>query len=63
MDKIIEFLPKDLPTWAVIVVTITLVAGFILIAKLTSNSNKQNIGSNNKISGSINQRIGNNNKK
>lgn len=61
MNAILENLPKNLPPGAWIVVVIIITAGIIIYAKLTGNSNKQNIGSNNQISGNINQQIGDNN--
>lgn len=61
MEPLIKSIPSDLPAWAWVLLVLILVVGIVIIAKVTGNSNKQNVGSNNKISGGVNQQIGNNN--
>lgn len=63
MIQILEFIPKDLPPLAWVVIVIVLIVGTIIITKLTGNNSKQSIGSNNKISGGVNMYIGNKNDK
>lgn len=63
MLQILEFIPKDLPPWAWVVIVIASVVGAVVITKLTGNNSKQSIGSNNKISGGVNMYIGNKNDK
>ncbi|MCC3307496.1 hypothetical protein [Psychrobacter sanguinis] len=60
MEDFVNILPGDLPAWAYVTIALIILIGIIAIAKLTSNSNKQSMGSKNIFSGDtkINQQIG-----